>query len=658
MAYAITLTSDCKDTLLFRRMKGSVSLGQLFSFRVEILSQAAAVDLRQLLGTMMTVNMEPDGSSVKRYFNGMVNSAEQTGFEIINDVRYATYMVTLVPKPWLLVRKADCRIYTKISVPDIIKKILSEIGYTDLDLNLSVNYPKRDYCVQYRETYFNFISRLMEQEGIYYYFTHTSSKHTMVLADSGGAHAAVSPFGTLSYSPPTQRGSRNEASITSWKTARSVNSLKCELTDFDPMSPAATMLETTTLENDSGYHDINKLTVFDYPGLYTNADKSTSGQRYVEVQTQALNAEHLLHEGTTDAWGLAAGNLFTLKDFPISKLNQEYLVVNTELELVGVEFVSSDASGEPFTCTFKAIASQQPFRSPQSTPKPVIAGLQTAIVAGSQTDGDIEVDQYGRIQVSFHWNKPDKKHAQNSCMVRVASSWAGKNWGAIHIPRVGQEVVVSFLEGDPDQPLIIGSVYNATHMPPYKLPDNKTQSGIKSQSNPDGSSSTYNEIRFEDKKGSEDLTIHAQKAMHLTVEKDLTESIGNNESSTIKNNRNHTVEKDDTLTVQNNRNHTVNKNDTLTVDGKGSVTIGQTFKLEAGTQIQLVTGASSITLNSSGEIQITGVNVEITGNASVKVQSDATIEVSGGAMATVKGPMLTLKGDAMTQVSGGIIMIG
>jgi Rhs element Vgr protein len=642
LAYVITLKSDGKETLLFRRMHGKERLGQLFSFRVEIFSQAATVNLRKLLGTMMTVKMEPEGGEYKRYFNGMVCAAEQTGYETIKDVRYATYAVTLVPKPWLLTRKINCRIFTKSSVPEIIKKVLSEIGYTDLDQNLSVAYPKRDYCVMYRESYFNFISRLMEQEGIYYYFTHTSNRHVMVLADSGGAHVAAVPFATIPYCPPTQTGKRNDASVSVWTTAQSVNSLKCELTDFDPKAPTATMLDTASLENDSGYHDIDDLTVFDFPGAYTKEEKSTTGQRYAQVQAQALNAEHLLHTGTSDAWGLATGNLFTLKDFPLSDLNQEYLVVDMDITLEGVEFASGAGNGVPFACSFQAIASKQPYRSPQITPKPVIAGLQTAIVTGSATDGDIVVDKNGRIQVTFHWNKPDKEYAQNSCMIRVASSWAGKGWGAIHIPRVGQEVVISFLEGDPDQPLVVGSVYNATHMPPYTLPDNSTQSGIKSRSVPNGTSSTYNEIRFDDKKGSEDFSLHAQKDMHEDVLNDHIMSIGHNETGTIKNNRTQTVEKDDQLTV----------------NGKGYTKIAESFKLEAGTEIEFVTGASSITMNSSGEIKICGVNIVISGDASVKVQSDATAEVSGSAMTTVKGAVVSVKGEAMTQIAGGLITIG
>lgn len=633
LADTITLTADCKDRLLFRRMRASEHLGRLFSFQVEILSQAVTVDLLTLLGTTMTVNFVSEGGG-KRYYNGIVNAAEQTGFESIDDVRYATYAVTLVPKPWLLTQKVDCRIFTKTSVPDIVKLMLQEVGYADVDMNLSSVYEKRDYCVQYREDSFSFISRLMEQEGIYYYFTHSSGTHTMVLADSGGAHAAVAPFASLPYCPPTQRGNRTTATVSEWKTLRSVNPLKCELTDFDPTAPTATMLDTVSLEHDAGYHNIADLTVFDFPGDYTNATKSSTGQRYTQVRTQALNAQHQLFSGSSDAWGIATGNLFTLKDFPRSEYNQEYLLIGTEISLEGGEYASGGDSGPPFTCMLKAIASRQPYRSPQITPRPIIAGLQTAIVTGSQTDGDIVVDKNGCVQVTFHWNKPDKPNAKNSCPVRVASSWAGKSWGAINIPRVGQEVVISFLEGDPDQPLIIGSVYNAAHVPPYALPDNKTQSGIKSCSDPNGSASTFNELRFEDKKGSEDFYIHAQKDMHQVIEHD----------------HNVTIKNDDVSAIQNNQKVTVSKD--------GSTSIGQKYKLEAGTEIEFVTGAASITMKSSGEIEIKGVNITISGDASVKVQSAATVEVAGDAMATVKAPTLTLKGEAMVQMSGGIIMIG
>jgi type VI secretion system secreted protein VgrG len=338
-----------------------------------------------------------------------------------------------------------------------------------------------------------------------------------------------------------------------------------------------------------------------------------------------------------------------------------------------VNYVSGDGGAEPFTCSFEAIASSQPYRCMPMAAKPVVVGLQTAVVTGSDTDEDIAVDQYGRVQVTFPWNKPDKANAQSSCPVRVASPWAGKSWGAVSIPRVGQEVVVSFLEGDPDRPLIIGSVYNAVNTVPYVLPDNKTQSGIVSRSLLGGAADA-NELRFEDKAGSEDFFIHAQKDMHEEVENDHVVTIDHDETVTIKN--------DQTFTIQHDRKHTVSNNDTLGVSQDGTTTIGQNFKLSAGSQIELVTGASSITMKSSGDIEIKGVNITITGDmsvkmegqtqvgikagatmdigagASMKVHSDALMDVEGGAMTTVKGAMLTLSADAMTQVSGAIIMIG
>jgi type VI secretion system secreted protein VgrG len=332
-------------------------------------------------------------------------------------------------------------------------------------------------------------------------------------------------------------------------------------------------------------------------------------------------------------------------------------VVGSTVHIENAAEVSGQQGGDQFFCHFSVIQSRQPFRSMQTAVRPTIAGLQTAVVSGSDTAEDISVDKYGRIQATFHWNKPDKENFHISCPVRVASSWAGKNWGAVNIPRVGQEVVVSFLEGDPDRPLVIGSVYNADNMPPYALPDNKTQSGIKSRSHQGGGADDFNELRFEDKKGSEDFFMHAQKDMHVEVENDRVVAVDNDEKMTIKN--------DQTEDVKGKRTTTVGKDDKLDVTGNGTTTIGQKFKLSAGTEIELVTGAASIVMKSSGDIDIKGVSVNIKG-VNVKIDGDATVAAKGGASAelsssgstTVKGSMLSLKGDGMAQLSGGIIMIG
>jgi type VI secretion system secreted protein VgrG len=399
---------------------------------------------------------------------------------------------------------------------------------------------------------------------------------------------------------------------------------------------------------------VPKLDSFDYPGDHLSTD---AGKHYAQVRLEASNVAQSLCTGATNVCGVLTGALFKLTKFPRSELNQEYLVVGSTVHIENAAEVSGQQGGDQFFCHFSVIQSRQPFRSMQTAVRPTIAGLQTAVVSGSDTAEDISVDKYGRIQVTFHWNKPDKENFHISCPVRVASSWAGKNWGAVNIPRVGQEVVVSFLEGDPDRPLVIGSVYNADNMPPYALPDNKTQSGIKSRSHQGGGADDFNELRFEDKKGSEDFFMHAQKDMHVEVENDRVVAVDNDEKMTIKN--------DQTEDVKGKRTTTVGKDDKLDVTGNGTTTIGQKFKLSAGTEIELVTGAASIVMKSSGDIDIKGVSVNIKG-VNVKIDGDATVAAKGGASAelsssgstTVKGSMLSLKGDGMAQLSGGIIMIG
>lgn len=658
MADPITITSSKCDNLLFVNMSADEELGELFRFHVQFESEDANIDLSSLLGSTMTVTLTTEDGFV-RYFNGMVCEASQTGVSTVDNLVYAQYSVTLVPKPWLLGQIVDCRIFTGVSVPDIIKKLLSESGYTDIKLSLTGNYATRDYCVQYREDCLSFIHRLMEQEGIYYYFTHDKTKHTMVLADGVGAHSAADGFKSVPYSANVDSNLRREATIGTFELMRGVDAATVKLTDYNPMTPKTSLLSSHTSD---GNQPEKNYTAFDFPGTHGEADV---GQHYANVRAEAMTASRSHYTGTTEACSAQIGCLFSMSQYPRKELNQEYLITGSSIYLHGGSHASGSGDALSFQCRFRALASKIPYRKELKTEKPKVVGLQTAIVTGSETDEDIAVDKYGRVQVTFHWNKPDKPNAKSSCPVRVASPWAGKNWGAVSIPRVGQEVVVSFLEGDPDRPLIIGSVYNGDNPVPYGLPDNKTQSGIKSRSLL-GGTADFNELRFEDKKGSEDFFMHAQKDMHEEVENDHVVSIDHDETVTIKN--------DQTFTVQHDRKATISNNDTIDV--------GQVFKLTAGTQIELVTGASSIILKSSGEIQISGVNITITGNSSVsvegqvkvgikagatmdigagasmKVHSDAMLDVEGGAMTTVKGAMLTASGDGMTQVSGGIIMIG
>lgn len=607
MSHAITLKSPLGDKLRFARMRAREELGRPYTFQLEAISRFPALDLRAMLGMAMSVKVTTPKGYVRNY-HGIVCEVEQTGFEIIDDLRYAVYALMLVPKLWLLKQRRDCRIFKNKSVPQLVRLLLSEAGYTDVKLSLSGNYKAREYCVQYRESDFDFISRLMEQEGIYYYFTHTASTHTMVLADALGAHSANAPFARIPYCPPGQKGSRMKDSITDWSLARSAHSKRVRLNDYDYLKPRASLQVAEEPAEPSGGGNLGELDAFDYPGEH---DDVAQGRRYAQVRAEALNVAQARYRGQTDACGLSVGALFKLKDFPLADHNQEYLVTEAETELVEVEYVSGETEPrEPFTSSFAALRSRQPFRTAQTTPRPTISGLQTAVVHG-KTPEDIAVDRYGRVEVDFFWSPPGKPRSDHSCPVRVASYWAGKRWGAVHIPRVGQEVVVSFLEGNPDRPLIIGSVYNADNMPPHSLPAQRTRSGVRSRSHPGGGPEDYNEICFEDRKGKEELLLHAQRDMRHEAEND------------------HLVDtkRDETGEIGRDREWKVGRNDTLKV--------GRNLRIEAGNEIELVTGAARLIMKRSGEVILSGTRLTVDARVGFNLIAGAAVDIKAGASFTV-----------------------
>lgn len=672
MTAQISVSSSKADGLLFTRMRSRERLGELFSFEVEFESEDTAIDLSGLLKSPMAVTLETQ-DGYKRYFHGMVCEAEQTSVERVQSLVYAKYRVHLVPKPWLLGQMLDCHIFKNKTVVEIVKEVLADAGYTDVSINLSGSYPKREYCVQYREDGLNFIHRLLQQEGIYYYFTHTASKHEMVLADGVGSHAQASGFENGFFDRTRNSVLKAQSTISSWTSLRGVDGATCELTDYNPLKPKASLLSTASSDG----HGAPGISVFDYPGTHAEAAR---GKHFAQMRAEALSAARSRYLGETDACAATIGCLFNLSGHPREENNAEYLMTAATLELEGPGHASGAGNTDPtFASRFEALESAKPWRSPQTARQPVVTGLQTAIVTGSETDEDIAVDEYGRVQVNFHWNMPGKEGALCSCQVRVASSWAGKAWGAISIPRVGQEVVVSFIEGDPNYPLIVGSVYNGVNTPPYKLPANKTQSGVKSRSLL-GGTADFNELRFEDKKGSEDFFMHAQKDMHKEVENDYTVTIDHDQIVTIKN--------DETRKVENNQTETITKNRTLKIDGedkidvakKGATTIGTTFKLDVGDKLELVCGQASITMKSSGEIDIKGSNIKINGKQKVDIKGKTGVAISGmnvklkadmkaemkGVMVKVegsgktdlKGAMVNVTGSGMVKVGGGMVMLG
>lgn len=637
---ASVTTALGETDLLLYRMTGAEQMSRLFEYELELLSEKNDIDLKGLLGKKITVKLEA-ANGKHRVFQGVVTRISLFG--MMGRLYY--YRATMRPKPWMLTRTSNCRIFANKNVPDIVKKLLNDHGYADLENKLTSTYEPREYCVQYRESDFNFISRLMEEEGIYYYFKHTDSQHTMVLCDDVSGHAEPAKQ-DIQYLPVENQGRRNKEHLHEWQISEEIQSGSYEHDDFDFEKPKAELKATA---NDPAGHDGDNKAVYDYPGNYI---KTGVGDQYAKVRMQELRAgfEYISAVGNTRS--LAAGNKFDLKGFPRKDQNQEYIVVSTQIMIQNNGYESSGIPNceEPYQCSYRVISSKLTFRPPRASRIPIVQGVQTAVVVGKSGE-EIYTDKYGRVKVQFHWDREGKNDENSSCWVRVAQVWAGKQWGAVHIPRIGQEVIVDFLEGNPDRPIITGRVYNADNMPPYALDANKTQSGIKSRSSKDGAAENFNEIRFEDKKGDEELYIHAEKNFTRIVENDDTHKIGfdkknpGNQKVDIYNNRTVTLDQgNDELTVKmGNRKAEIKQgNDNVKV-AMGNRTIkvdmGKIAE-EAMQSIELKVGQSSITINQQG-VTIKGM----------------MITIEGQTKADLKSPLTTVNGDGMLTLKGGVIMI-
>ncbi len=560
------------DVLLFHHMTATEALGRLFQFEVDLLSEEKTIKFDALLGQNVTVRLELPNRET-RYFNGFVSRFSQEG--AIGDL--CAYRATVHPWLWFLTRTADCRIFEKdtfageMTVPNIVKQVFRERGFTDFEDALSGTYRTWNYCTQYRETDFNFVSRLMEQEGIYYYFRHEADKHTLVLSDSVSSHGPLSGYEQVPYFPPDEHARRERDHIYDWSISQEVQPGAYALNDFDFKRPKANLQAKSSTQRN---HARAGMEIYDYPGEYTYTEE---GETYARARLEELQTEFEQGQGQANARGLAVGNLFTLTDYPRQDQNREYLITAATHDVMSDAYGSTAIAetDEPYTCSFEAVDSKQPYRSARVTPKPLVQGPQTAMVVGPSGD-EIYTDQYGRVKVRFHWDhETGKADEERSCWIRVAQVWAGSKWGGITIPRIGQEVIVEFLEGDPDLPIITGRVYNADQMPPYALPANRTQSGIKSRSSKGGTPENFNEIRFEDQKGSEEMYIHAEKDQTTVVENDRTESVGHDETISIGHDRTETVGNNETISIGANRTESVGANESITVAQNRTRNVGQ-----------------------------------------------------------------------------------
>jgi type VI secretion system secreted protein VgrG len=654
-----------KDVLHVETLEGSEGISRPFRFQLVLASEKRDIALGALVGQRVTVALEVRGGKF-RYVNGFVSRFAQGDV----DARVAHYYAEVVPWLWFLTRTTDCRIFQRKNVPDIIQQIFKDLGFTDFKVQLQGNFEPREYCVQYRETDLNFVSRLMEEEGIFYFFEHTDSKHTLILANDPITHQPCPNQPQAGYDY-LAGGDRGVDTVTRWHLEQELQPGKVTLADYHFQAPGNSLRVSAP----SGVNGTSngKFEVYDYPGYFAkrfDGDGKTGkvrpdGERTAKLGMQGADAFHKVVNGAGGCRAFLPGYRFELTGHRRGDFNGPYVL--TEVTHSATNNLG-DGEGCSYDNTFTCIPLAVPFRPARTTPRPLVHGSQTAVVVGTPGE-EIDTDKYGRIKVQFHWDREGKKDQDSSCWIRVATPWAGKGWGTINIPRIGQEVVVQFLEGDPDQPIVLGSFYNAEHMPPFPLPAAKNIAGLKSNSTRGGGG--YNELTLDDTKGKEKITIHAQKDMGTTVENDqsntvkgkFTETITKDTEITIQtgklehtvadNTATYTVKKDLTETYHADQSTTVEGN--LKIDVTGAAKGGGKVLLHAKEEIVLHTGASKLTMRKDGTILLEGVKITVKG--SEKLKEDAPdVEITGSKTAKIGvGPQNTVYDTTKVGVSGAAI---
>ena len=596
-----------KDYLLLNSFNAEEGLSQLFTIEAELLREEAeagftptVIDPKSLLGKGVTITVESTEGTI-REFSGMVNRFTQGN----RDVRFSYYNVSIVPHVWLLTQKTQSRIYQQMSVPDILKKIFD--GF-EVKWEIEGTFEPRNYCVQYRETDFDFASRLMEEEGIFYFFEHKDGKHSMVFANTPQSHRDCPSKYQIPFFVKVGEQEDFVGTINSFLNGHNLQTGKVTLWDYNFQLPTNKLENSQTSQFSLG--DNQKLEMYDFPGGYArkydgiNKSGGDSGgdlqkvypdrEKTVKNWMESLDARVLVSTGRSDVCSLTAGYRFEMKDHPNGELNGLYTL--TSVQHRGAQspgYVSEDVR-EPYTNTFTCIpqgAGKPVFRPYRNTPKPVVYGGQTAVVVGPQGE-EIFTDKYGRVKVQFPWDRDGQVDASSSCWVRVAQTWAGNKWGAMFIPRIGMEVLVHFMEGDPDQPIITGCVYNPEAMPPYTLPDEKTKSTLKSNSTKGGGG--FNELRIEDMKGKEQIFVHAEKNVDVRVKNDYLELIKHDRHLIVENDQLEEVKMDKHLKVKGDQNEEVGGSVSLKVGSNRDEKIASNYALEAGQAIHIKAGMSAV----------------------------------------------------------------
>ncbi len=649
-------TKGYSGELRVLKFTGQESLSRLFSFRLELTSDDWEIDLDAVVGKAANLSIQyPEG---KKVAHGIVSWMEISS----KGEKLAPYYAELVPEVWLLTRVVRSRIFQKMSVKDIVAKVLSDnqIPSDGFRFALKRTPAAREYCVQYNESDWNFVSRLMEEEGIFYFFEHKEDASVLVMGDSPDAVLPIASPVEIPFREASKTKTEKE-SVSEFRLAQEIRFGKTTLRDFNFTRP------TLNLEKNAEAGRDKKLEYYEYPGLYA---EQKIGEDLAKIRLEEYQALRCRSTGQSTCRRFTPGYKFNLIDHARESLNAEYLLVSVEQN--GLQpFEQGATSGFHYDNVFTCIPASTSFRPTRVTPKPAVRGAQTAIVTGPKGE-EIYTDEHGRVKVQFHWDREGQKNEASSCWIRISNAWAGKGWGAIYIPRIGQEVIVDFLEGDPDRPIITGRVYNGDNKPPYKLPDEKTKSTLKSDSSKGGDG--FNEIRFEDNKGKEQIFIHAERNQDVRVKANVYETIGNERHLIVKKNQLELVEKDKHSLVKGDRiakvegdkNLGVKGNRLIAIEGNDNLTVdGDRLKKIAGNQHLTVSGNHNEKTDGAISVQAgqnfygkAGMDYAMDAGMNVHIKGGMNVVIEAGMQLTIKaGPGFVSIGPSGVAISGPMVMI-
>ena len=667
-------------------------LSRLTETTIEFMSSDLDLDLQKVVGERLRLEVDAPKDKV-RYFQGHCVSAEYLGAH----AGRGYFRATVRPWLWFLTRMSNCRIFQDKSVIDVIKEVFKDRGFSDFKDSTKQTFAKREYCVQYCETDYDFICRLMEEEGIYFFFTHEKNKETLVLADDASAHKSVEDAAKIDFFFREAEYRRKDDHVFEWRGGESVQTGKVTLQDYDFEKPKSDLKSVKALAK--GKHSHKSYEMYAYPGRHRD---TKVGEHHARIKVEGFAAQYQRSHGVCNVRQMAVGAKFKLQEHPRKAENQEYLVISArhqiqiDADTADPEMVNAilgptldfdrENNTDIYRCLFEVQPEKEPFRAPQLTPWPEIPGVQTAVVVGKKGE-EIWTDKHGRVKVQFHWDRDGKKDENASCWIRTSVPWSGKNWGMIGVPRIGQEVVVQFEDGDPDRPLITGMVYNGETKPPYTLPANQTQMGVKTNKSKDGGG--FNELVFEDKKDAEFVRLQSERDFKQiiknnaeitvglehkkdgffkqTIHGDKTETIneGNHtfkvakgeEKIDIAKKRTTDIGDADTLTVSKDQKFTIKGGKTDKISKSYKVDVGSSMEISAKSKITLKCGGSKIEITPT-KVTISTTQIDIKANATAKITANGQLKMEGKGQAALKGSgMLKLEGGGMTQLkSSGLLM--